>query len=94
MQNRRRTRWIRVEGKLQQIDSGPFGCVWGTDRQNRIWYRTKITWKLRQGRKWGRIPGALKYASCGQYGAWGVNKYGYIYFRRGVTNVRPQGMQC
>ena len=74
-----------------QIDSGPFGIVWGVNRNHQIYCRTGITAKNPRGRGWRRVPGALKYASCGQLGCWGVNKNHQIFNRYGVSRRRPQG---
>ena len=74
-----------------QIDSGPFGHVWGVSRNQQIWCRIGITWKNLKGRGWRRVPGGLKYVSIGQFGPWGVNRGDYIYFRYGMSRARPQG---
>ena len=48
---------------------------------------------LKKGTGWMRIEGNLKYVSCGEYGCWGVNKQGNIYFRMGVSPTTPSGTQ-
>ena len=83
--------WRHIGGRLSQIDSGPFGIVWGVNKYHHIYVRTGITWRFRAGRGWRRIPGGLKQVSAGEYGVWGVNKYNHIYFRRGVTRKNPGG---
>ena len=40
-----------------------------------------------------RIEGNMKYVSCGEYGCWAVNKRDNVYFRVGITEVLPQGIQ-
>ena len=92
MRNRVGSRWLHIGGKLMQIDSGPFGIVRGVNKANQIWCRTGIAWKNPKGRGWRRVPGGLKYVSVGEFGAWGVNKHDYIYFRYGVSRRRPQGI--
>lgn len=89
--NRFGKRWIRIGGKLMQIDSGTFGLVWGVNKAQRIYCRKGITWRKPQGTKWQHVGGLLKYLSVGQYGVWGVNRGGYIYFRYGCTRRKPQG---
>ena len=91
MRNRAGNRWYHIGGKLMQIDSGPFGHVWGINRHHQIWCRTGITWKNPKGRGWRRVPGGLKSVSVGEFGAWGVNRRNYIYFRYGINRRRPQG---
>jgi hypothetical protein len=78
---------------LKQIDSGPRGTVCGVNRYDNIYCRIQITPRYKRGRKWVRIPGKLKYISCGEYGYWGVNKANYIYFREGVTRRNPSGIK-
>ena len=92
MSNRAGRRWHHIGGRLMQIDSGPFGIVWGVNIRHYIYCRTGITWRNPKGRSWRRVPGRLKYASVGQFGVWGVNRHHNIYFRYGVTRSRPQGM--
>ena len=90
MRNRVGKKWIHIGGKLMQIDSGPFGLVWGVNRHHQIWCRTGISWKRPQGSGWHRVPGGLKYVSVGQFGAWGVNRKNQIYFRYRVLRGIPQ----
>ena len=77
MQARAGRRWYRVGGALMQIDSGPFGIVWGVNRNHQIYCRTGITAKNPRGRGW--------------LGCWGVNKNHQIFYRYGVSRRRPQG---
>lgn len=80
-----------IPGKLIQIDSGPFGRVWGVNRLHNIFCRTKISWYRPQGHGWLRVPGRLRHVSVGDYGAWGCNAKYQIFFRRGITKQRPNG---
>ena len=84
-------RWTKVSGRLKQIDSGPRGIVCGVNKGDGIYCRTGITAARPSGKGWIRLPGALKYISCGALGHWGVNKKNNIYFRYGVNSGRPQG---
>ena len=91
MRNRAGSGWTKVGGSLMQIDSGPFGVVYGVSKLHRIWYRTGITWYNPKGSGWVRVQGSLKYISVGQFGAWGVTNQNAIYFRYGITRSKPQG---
>ena len=84
-------RWDRIRGRLMQIDSGPFGFVWGVSKYYRIYYRTGITWKNPKGSGWRRVGGSLKYISVGELGPWGVDRYNKIWFRSSMSRGRPQG---
>jgi hypothetical protein len=61
------------------------------NKADNIYCRTGITGAIRYGRSWVRVPGKLKYISCGALGHWGVNKNKDIFFRYGVNPRRPQG---
>ena len=90
---RERRRWFYVSGRLKQIDSGPKGIVCGVNKKNNIYCRTQITSRNKRGRGWVRVPGKLKYISCGEFGHWGVNKANNIYFREGVSRNNPAGLK-
>lgn len=89
--NRRGRRWIRVSGRLRQIDSGPRGIVCGVTTSQTIYCRTQITHSALTGRGWTRVSGRLKYISCGDYGYWGVSRQNNIYFREGVSRSNLRG---
>jgi hypothetical protein len=72
-------------GRLIQIDSGPPGIVYGVNRHHQIYCRKGISPSKPYGTQWLRVPGALKYVSCGVYGCWGVNNAEQIWFRKGVN---------
>ena len=91
MRNQAGSRWERVGGRLMQIDSGPFGFVWGVTKGHKIYYRTGITWKNPRGSGWRHVKGNLKYVSVGEFGPWGVDRYDKILFRSGVSQARPKG---
>ena len=91
IRGRQGRRWSPISGRLMQIDSGPFGCVWGVNKLHYIYCRTGIAWNNLKGSKWKRVTGSLKYVSCGERGVFGVNRANNIYFRRGVTRTTPQG---
>ena len=91
MRNRVGSRWLRIPGNLMQIDSGPFGIVWGVNRRQIVFCRTGITWRNPKGSGWCRIGGKLKYISCGELGCWGVSRNRHIVFRNGVSRRKPQG---
>ena len=74
-----------------QIDSGPYGLVWGVTKSYNVYCRVGITVRNSKGSGWHRVKGKLKYVSVGQFGTWGVNSRNYIYYRYGVSRVRPYG---
>ena len=78
-------------GKLIQIDSGPSGIVYGVNSHHMIFCRRAITPRRPKGRGWQRVPGALKYVSCGIYGCWGVNNNNQTWFRHDVTGKNCVG---
>jgi hypothetical protein len=78
-------------GLLKQIDSGPRGIVYGVNRNDQIYCRKGITDSQPWGVVWQRVPGELKYVSCGNLGCWGVNKNDQIWFRHGVTSSNCDG---
>lgn len=85
-------RWKRVDGLLQQVDSGPRGIVCGANIGNRVYCRKSISRRYPYGRSWVYVRGAaVRYVSIGEYGMWGVNKNGQIFFRQGMTRFRPWG---
>ena len=92
MFNRPGRSWYRIDGSLMQIDSGPFGMVYGVNSGRYIFCRTGITWKNPKGSKWRHVPGRLKYVSAGLLGLWGVTYHNYVYFRFGVSRRNPQGI--
>ena len=76
-----------------QIDSGPFGIVWGVNRRQNIFCRTGITWRNPKGSGWRPVAGKLNYVTCGEFGCWGVDKSCQIVFRYGISHEKPQGKQ-
>ena len=84
-------RWVHAGGRLKQIDSGRAGVVCGVNRNDYIYCRKAISPSRPHGSGWIKVPGRLKYISCGALGNWGVNKNNDIYFRYGVNQRRPQG---
>ena len=78
---------------MRQIDSGPKGIVCGVNKNGLIYCRVKITATRKYGYGWRRVPGRLRYITCGEYGNWGVNRAKHIYFRLGVSRSRPEGMR-
>ena len=83
--------WTRISGGLKQIDSGPYGVVYGVNKNNDIFCRTGISNYNPKGTGWQHIGGKLKYISCGDVGCWGVNAKDQIFFRKGVSPTRPTG---
>jgi hypothetical protein len=76
-------RWARVNGKLRELDVSPSGNVWGVYRGNSIY--------TRHGTGWEKVTGGLTHVSVGNAGVWGVNQFGRIYFREGVTTSNMAG---
>lgn len=84
-------RWKKLDGSLQQIDSGPRGIVCGTNA-GKVYCRRAISRQYPFGREWVYAGGAsFKYISVGEYGMWGVSKSDYVYFRQGMSRNRPWG---
>lgn len=83
--------WQPVPGALAQVDSGPAGVVFGVTKDHKIFVRQGITPSLPVGTMWRRVPGRLKYVSCGLFGCWGVNRKNHVYFRIDVSASRPLG---
>ena len=88
-----KTPWQTVPGALMQVDAGPAGVVYGVTKDHKIFVREGILPALPVGTMWRRVPGRLKYASCGLYGCWGVNRKNHVYFRIGVKANRPIGLK-
>ena len=87
-------RYFRFIGTLiHQIDSGPYGIVYGVTKEHRIYCRSGISSTKPIGTSWTLVPGALKYVSCGPFGCWGVNNNDHIYFREGITPTKRQGVR-
>ena len=87
------TQFRRVPGRLKQIDSGPPGIVCGVNSGDNIYCRKGISPSIRYGKTWVRMPGKLKYISCGALGHWGVNKNNDIFYRYGVTAGNVAGVR-
>lgn len=85
--------WQSVPGILMQVDSGPAGVVYGVTKDHKIFVRQGILHSLPMGTMWRRVPGRLKYVSCGLFGVWGVNRKNHVYFRFGVKASRPVGLK-
>ena len=73
------------------MQSGPYGIVYGVNKNNDIFCRTGISNYNPKGTGWQHIGGKLKYISCGSYGCWGVNAKDQIFFRKGVSPKKPAG---
>ena len=74
---------------FQQIDSGPFGIVYGVNKSHDIFCREGSA--CAPGGSWKKVPGSLKYVSCGIYGCWGANFKDQIWVRLGVTAEKCEG---
>ena len=73
------TKWLYIPGRLNQIESGPNGVVWGTTRANYIYYRAGVHRRRPTGRNWVRVGGRLRFVSPGCTGVYGVSKSGRIW---------------
>ena len=73
--------------QLVQIDSGPFGIVYGVDNDDKIYCRDGIIRSNPTGTRWIQVTsyGRKKYMSCGPKRCWGINKDDKIWLRAGVT---------
>ena len=72
-------RWIKVPGKLMQVESGPSGAVWGVSKSYRIYYRFGVCRHRPRGRYWIRVRGRLQNVSPGCTGVYGCDRYGKIF---------------
>lgn len=87
------TRWVRVSGRLLQVDSGPSGVVYAIDSTGKVRCRAKITDQKPQGSFWRTVPdtpSTMSYVSCGSYGCWATNSR-KIWFRDGVSKYLCKG---
>ena len=87
------TSWRKIDGKLKQIDSGPYGIVYGVNAHDQIFCRTGISSSTPYGTGWKQVTshGRLKYVSCGALGCWGVSSGDRVYFRSGVSRSNCAG---
>ena len=84
--------WEEIPGSLHQIDSGPFGIVYGVNKSNEIFCVRGITKANPMGMGLTLIGGyKFKYVSCGQYGCWAINLDNSLSFRTGVTATNCVG---
>ena len=74
---------MNVRRRLNRIESGPKGVVWGTNRANYIYYRGGVSRHRPVGRYWARVRGRLRFVSPGCTGVYGVSKNGQIWRYRG-----------
>lgn len=85
------TRWVRVGGRLVQVESGPSGQTWGVNKARAIYYRAGVTRTKPIGRYWLRIGGRLKQVAVGCKGVFGIDEKGHILQyggRRGVGMLK------
>ena len=78
---------------LKQIDSGPSYIVFAVNEDDHIYCRDGITNDKPEGTSWNKLPGALRYVSCGRLGCWGVNRHHAVYYRSGVSETSCRGLQ-
>lgn len=83
--------WKLVNGLLKQIDSGPYGVVYGTNSRSELYYRAGITDSDPKGTSWTPIQGHVNYISCGIYNCWGVNGVSKVFVRTEVSRQTPAG---
>ena len=78
--------WKEVPGLLKQIDSGPFGIVYGVNQSNEIFCAKGITKISPRGKGLSHVGGyKSKHVSCGLYGCWAIKLDNSLAFRTGVT---------
>lgn len=71
------TKWIRVPGRLHQIESGPDGAAWGVNLITGVFARLGITRANPIGTKWRHFrKKKLASISVGLGVLYGVDKYG------------------
>ena len=90
MGNKLGSSWSQIVGKLIQIDSGPYGVVYGINSGHMVFYRAGITDSNPKGTSWTIVPGTLNYISCGIYNCWGVNA-NTVFVRTEVSRQTPAG---
>ena len=81
-------KWSKVGGvKLKQIDSGPYGVVYGVSTNGTVFCRDGIEPGTPTGKVWMKLKNTPKLSnvSCGALGCWGVNMSGYVWYRHGVS---------
>ena len=74
------TTWMKVEGILRQLDSGPKGIICGVNYKSSVYQREGITELNPIGAKWQACSGRLDYISCNDYGFWGRDYRSDVYF--------------
>lgn len=84
--------WKEVPGLLKQIDSGPFGIVYGVNQSNEIFCVNGITKISPRGKGLSHVGGyKFKHVSCGLYGCWAIKLDNSLSFRTGVTAINCVG---
>ena len=78
-------------GLLKQVDSGPFGMVYGVNANKSIYCRVGVTKENPKGISWKKIPGKLNYVACGLYGCWGLDPLNAIWFLPRVNAEKCEG---
>ncbi|XP_064795411.1 fish-egg lectin-like [Oncorhynchus masou masou] len=81
--------WVQAAGSLKQLDAGGDQFVVGVNINHTPNCRTRSATVGYKGPgsplPWTRLPGAVKYSSCGPFGCWAVNKNDNIYLMSNVN---------
>ncbi|MBN3309595.1 FEL protein, partial [Amia calva] len=81
-------KWVTVKGHLQQIDAGGTDFVTGANVCSNVFCMNTKRGSTKQKMHklpWTKIPGKMKYYSCGPHSCWGVNKDSNVFIRTGVS---------
>ncbi|XP_067831563.1 fish-egg lectin-like [Heptranchias perlo] len=81
--------WAIMAGHLKQIDAGGDQIIAGVSRRNTVFCASKqqaVRAASYLSPAYRRVPGGMKYYSCGPKACWGLNSAGYIYLRDHVSS--------
>jgi hypothetical protein len=81
---------IQLPGALIDVAVSAQGYIWGTGRDNLIYFRSGVTTASPTGTGWVRTSGRLTQITSG-YHVYGVNTTNRVYIRTGRTNETPEG---
>lgn len=86
-------KWVKVSGRLRQVDSGPSGVVYAVGRDGDARCRAKITGNKPEGSFWRTVnsPSYMSYVSCGSFGCWASDSRARVWFRDGVSKYNCRG---
>ncbi|KAM6945381.1 fish-egg lectin-like [Aplochiton taeniatus] len=89
--------WTFVPGlSLKQVDAGGNQFAVGAYSSTAYCLRSSYTrdFKGVGSTSWTKMPGSLKYQSCGPFGCWGVNTRNQVYMTRAVNSATCSSSSC